>query len=99
MNMYKECGVRCAEYQVLSAKLAWLTLFLCFSVVVFSQPAQRIVNYVTDESGTLSSSELSSLESKLSQFEKETSTQVVVYVVNSLEDESLEEKSYEIAEK
>ena len=99
-----EC-IECGAPRLLRGKLhekcslVWLTLLLCFSVVVFSQPAQRIVNYVTDETGTLSSSQLASLESKLSQFEKETSNQVVVYIMKTLEGESLEEKSYEIAEK
>jgi uncharacterized protein len=82
-------------------------LFICiiFLPLGFSRstqplpPAQKITHYVIDESGTLSSAQLSSLESKLSQFEKETSNQVVVYIINSLEGESLEEKSYEIAEK
>jgi uncharacterized protein len=78
-------------------KWIWLCICLFLFSSVYSQP--KITHYVTDETGTLSSSQLSSLESKLSQFEKETSTQVVVYMINSLEGESLEEKSYEIAEK
>jgi uncharacterized protein len=61
-------------------------------------PENKLVNYVTDKSGTLSPEQISSLASKLSNFEKETSNQVVVYIINSLEGESLEEKSYEIAE-
>jgi uncharacterized protein len=59
----------------------------------------KIKTYVTDEAGVLSSSEISSLETKLSGFEKETSNQVVVYIVRSLNGESLEETSYEIAQK
>ena len=62
------------------------------------QPENKIKTYVTDKSGTLSSSQLQTLESKLYAFDKETSTQVVVWMISSLEGESLEEKSIEIAE-
>lgn len=81
-----------------------LSLLLCLSVVSFAQPSKpqavrKIISYVTDETGTLTASQSSSLETKLSAFEKETSTQVVLYIIKSLEGESLEEKSYEFAEK
>jgi uncharacterized protein len=59
----------------------------------------KIAHYVTDQTGTLTSSEISSLEEKLSNFDKETSTQVVVYMMSTLGGESLEETSYDIAEK
>lgn len=71
---------------------------------IFSQRSKspsaedKIRNYVTDKTGTLTSSQIQSLETKLSNFDKETSTQVVVWMIPSLEGESLEEKSYEIAE-
>lgn len=61
-------------------------------------PEDKVRNYVTDKTGTLTSSQISSLETKLSNFDKETSNQVVVWMIPSLEGESLEEKSYEIAE-
>ncbi len=59
----------------------------------------KVRTYVTDKTGTLTSTQIQSLETKLSNFDKETSTQVVVWMVPSLNGESLEEKSYEIAEK
>lgn len=83
------------------------SLFI-FTVCITSSFAQRsdstpsntkIAHYVTDETGTLTSSEISSLETKLSNFDKETSTQVVVYMMSTLGGESLEETSIEIAEK
>lgn len=83
------------------------SLFI-FAVCITSSFAQRsdstpsntkIAHYVTDETGTLTSSEISSLETKLSNFDKETSTQVVVYMMSTLGGESLEETSIEIAEK
>lgn len=62
-------------------------------------PNPKITQYVTDETGTLTSSQITSLETKLSSFEKETSNQVVVYIIATLGGESLEETSYDIAEK
>lgn len=85
------------------AFLLYLIITLCW-VTVYSQrsraiaPENKIASYVTDKSGTLSSDQISSLNAKLINFEKETSNQVVVYIISSLEGESLEEKSYEIAE-
>jgi uncharacterized protein len=83
-----------------------LLFILAFCVpTIFAQKAEstasntKIEHYVTDETGTLTSSQISSLETKLSNFEKETSNQVVVYIIGSLDGESLEETSYEIAEK
>lgn len=64
--------------------------------------AQEIpaLNYrVTDQSGTLSKSELSNLESSLEQFEKATSNQIVVLMIPSLGGESIEDFSLRVAEK
>jgi uncharacterized protein len=85
-------------------------LFLLFIIVVCTSPSfaqksestatnTKITHYVTDETSTLTSSQITTLETKLSNFEKETSNQVVVYIIAALNGESLEETSYEIAEK
>lgn len=84
-------------------------LFLIFvSVQVFSQSEKsksysdtptKLVQYVTDETGTLSSSEINSLSQRLQNFDKSTSTQIVVYMIKSLDGESLEDVSNTIAEK
>lgn len=85
-------------------------LFLFFILTVclscsFAQKSEsiasntKITQYVTDETSTLTQSQITSLETKLSNFEKETSNQVVVYVIATLGGESLEETSIEIAEK
>jgi len=55
--------------------------------------------HVTDETGTLTSSEISALNLKLSGFEKITSNQLVVYIISSLDGESLEDVSIQLAEK
>jgi uncharacterized protein len=65
----------------------------------YSDNPTKLVQYVTDETGTLTSSEISSLSQKLQAFDKKTSTQIVVYMISSLEGESLEDVSNQIAEK
>ena len=62
-------------------------------------PQTKIKNYVTDNSSILTPGQIQELETKLSNFEKETSNQVIVYIIPSLNGESLEETSFDIAEK
>ncbi len=81
-----------------------LLLFLLCSLPLSAQKSQsvpqenKLRTYVTDKTGTLSASEIASLETKLSNFDKQTSTQVVVYIISTLDGAVLEDKSYEIAE-
>lgn len=63
-----------------------------------SQPPS-IKKYVVDETGTLTSSESNSLMTKLVNFEKETSNQIVVYIIQSLNGETIEDVAVSIAEK
>lgn len=84
--------------------LTLLLLFITITLPVYSQASgqnsqTKIKTYVTDEAGVLSQSDKETLENKLYAFEQSTSNQVVVYIVNSLNGESLEDLSYEIAEK
>jgi len=90
---------------IILKRLSLLALILCiYASSIFAQKVQavnptiKIHNYVTDQSAILNSSEIGQLETKLSNFEKETSNQVIVYIIPSLNGESLEETSYEIAE-
>ena len=64
-----------------------------------SDKPTSLSKYIVDETGTLSQTELNSLLKKLEAFDKETSTQVVVYMISSLNGESIEDVSYRIAEK
>ena len=57
-----------------------------------------IKQYVVDETGTLSASELSTLIKKLQEFDKQTSTQIVVYLISTLDGEPIENVSVSIAE-
>ena len=59
---------------------------------------QRLTRYVPDQTNSLSGSELAALEEKLSDFDKTSSTQVVVVIVPTIESGSLEETSLRIAE-
>jgi uncharacterized protein len=72
-------------------------LLVC-NFIVLSQEVE-VKKFVTDETGTLTSEQITSLESKLINFETETSNQVVVYMMSSLNGGSLEETSWDIAEK
>lgn len=59
----------------------------------------RITRYVVDETNTLTQAQMNALLKKLEDFDKATSTQVVVYMIQSLNGESLEDYSHTIAEK
>lgn len=55
--------------------------------------------YATDLSGTLSKDELAQLESRLEDFDRSTSTQIVVLMVPTMGEGSLEEVTLRVAEK
>lgn len=87
--------------------IKYLYLAIIFILFVQNVSAQRsgsvptdikVTTYVTDKTGTLTSSQLKSLETKLAAFEKETSSQLVVWMEPSLDGNSVEDRSYEIAE-
>jgi len=86
-------------------KYYWILLFLLiFAQSIAAQRSKSIAStdqvksYVTDKTGTLTSAQLKSLETKLSAFEKETSNQIVVWMEPSLDGNSVEDRSYELAE-
>lgn len=58
-----------------------------------------IKKYVVDETGTLTSSQINSLMTKLVNFEKTTSNQIIVYLIPSLNGEPIENVAVEIARK
>ncbi len=61
-------------------------------------PAQ-LIKYITDETGTLNTTQITQLNNKLSSFNRTTSNQVLVYIIPSLNGESLEDYSIRLAEK
>lgn len=58
----------------------------------------KLTQYVTDQTGTLSSGEIAAIGAKLEQFDRETSTQIVVLMVSTLGDSPVEEASLKVAE-
>jgi uncharacterized protein len=64
-----------------------------------SENPVKITKYVTDETNTLTQSQINTLLKKLQDFDKSSSTQIVVYMVQSLGGESLEDVTQTIAEK
>ena len=96
------------SYYALLKKLL-LIFVLLISAFAFSQEDEpgksltdnptTIKKYVVDETGTLTSSEINSLMTKLVNFEKETSNQIIVYIIPSLNGEPIENVAVEIARK
>lgn len=75
------------------ATLAFLPLFA--HALEVPQPK----GYVTDNAGMLKAEEIAALEQKLQNFEKETSNEIAILIVPSLEGENLEDFSLRVAEK
>lgn len=74
----------------------WL-IFLLFPFIISAQSyPSKPVNYVTDETGTLSAEEQITLNRKLRAFEDSTSNQIFVYLTESLNGQDMESLSQEI---
>lgn len=84
---------------ILSLFLYKLSFSQALNVNPLTDNQAQLRNYVTDETKTLTSSQISTLNNKLSGFEKTTSNQIVVYMISSLNGESLEDLSITLAEK
>lgn len=82
-----------------------ILFFLFYPLVLLSQNEDislienppKLTEYVTDETGTLSKAQLDYLRIKLYNLFDTTSTQIVVYMIKSLDGESIEEVSHSIA--
>ncbi len=83
----KESILACLIFVLLSS--------LAFALEVPDAPAGR----VTDLTGTLSRNEIGALDQKLAAFEQETTNQIAVLIIPSLEGDSLEDYSIRLAEK
>lgn len=71
---------------------------LVLPIFLFSKDVPRLKSRVMDETWTLHSESISAIEKQLSDHEKKTSNQIVVFVTPSLEGEYLEEYSLKVAE-
>jgi uncharacterized protein len=70
----------------------------CLPALALGVP-DRPTGRVTDLTGTLTQGQIASLEQKLAAFEKETTNQIAVLMIPSLEGDSLEDYSIRLAEK
>jgi uncharacterized protein len=77
-----------------------LLTFLCISSSVCAlQIPQRPAGRITDQTGTLSPNEILMLENKIADFEQETTNQIAVLIIPSLDGDNLEDYSIRLAEK
>lgn len=88
-------------------KTGKIFLFFWFFILLFSFSKKAsaldvplLTSYITDKTGTLTSSELQHIEEKLSNFDKKTSNQIVVLIIDSLNNETyIEDFSMQVAMK
>jgi uncharacterized protein len=75
-------------------------LLTAVASIVSGQEMQipHLSRYATDLSGTLTQEQLTALENKLQQFDRKTSTQLVLLVVSSLGNTPIEDASLRVAE-
>jgi len=90
--MAKPCSSRIAGW------LLFVALLLCLPGAVLGLEVPRAEGYVNDHANILSEREKAGLESILRRFEAETTNQVVLLVIPSLEGDSLEDFSIRVAE-
>ena len=80
-------------------RILFLMVILISSAISAQPEFPNLTKYATDQTNTLSSSELNQLNSELKKFDDKTSNQVVFLMINSLEDYPLEMYTNEVAEK
>jgi len=86
----------------LSGRAIILSLFLlcgCLSYVDALEVPEHPRGRITDFTHTLSTNEISHLDQKLADFEKQTTNQIAVLMIPSLEGDSLEDYSIRLADK
>ena len=84
------------------ARLIILSLFLlsvCLRYVSALEVPEHPEGRITDFTHTLSASEISHLDQKLAEYEKQTTNQIAVLMISSLEGDNLEDYSIRLADK
>jgi len=81
-----------------------LFVLLLLSSIVFAYPLETLIKerptgFVTDKTGTLSPGERLDLENRISQIEKNTSAEIALVVIDTLEGESIEYYTVQLMEK
>jgi uncharacterized protein len=79
--------------------LAWLIFVLSSSLAFALEVPAGPEGRITDRTATLSRNEIAALDQKLAAFERETTNQIAVLIIPSLEGDSLEDYSIRLAEK
>jgi len=74
-------------------------LFLIFSTTLFAREVPNLTGPVVDEANLLSSSTRNSLESLLYRYKSDTSNQVQVLIIDSLEGDAIENYSIQVTDK
>ncbi|MBN2572292.1 MAG: TPM domain-containing protein [Ignavibacteriales bacterium] len=75
-------------------------IMICFSISLFAQPEiPTLEKYANDFTNTLANSQIDELNEDLLQFYKNTSNQIVLLMINTLDGHPIEEYSIEVAEK
>src|SRR6202165_4338727 len=82
-----------------AARASFLALLLCWAFAAFADVAvPPLVGRVVDQTGTLSSTEIASLNQTLRDFEARKGSQVAVLIVPTTDPESIEQYSIRVAE-
>ncbi|WP_258105480.1 YgcG family protein [Marinoscillum sp. MHG1-6] len=81
-------------------RILFLLFLYCFGFSLFAQniPLPKLTQRVTDQTGTLGSGEKSALEQKLKNFESAKGSQVVIVIIPTTGDETIEQYSIRLAE-
>lgn len=85
------------NYRKLIIVFCLFFLSVGFSARAYSSPGKP-AGFVNDYTGVLSAEQKSALEAKLLQFDKETSNQIAVAIINSLEGDTIENYTVELFE-
>jgi uncharacterized protein len=82
-----------------AAKTSLLALLLCWALAAFAQVAvPPLTGRVVDQTGTLSSDDITSLTQKLRDFEARKGSQIAVLIVPTTQPEEIEQYSIRVAE-
>lgn len=79
--------------------LFFIPLFISFLLFAKEPEIPTLKNFVTDQTGVLSQSDAATLEQKLYAFSEKTGTQILVLIIPTLEENTIEDFSLKVVEK
>ncbi|TGL59798.1 TPM domain-containing protein [Leptospira jelokensis] len=92
------CPMRLDLKTSLQSIITLLLVLTLFATKVESRETKVLTTPITDEVGILGADEITNLQSIISGIEQKTGAQVFLYIIQSLEGESLEAYSFQVAE-